>query len=371
MKILHLIYDHINNPWVGGGGAVRCFEINRRLAKKGHEITVISGNYPKAKDYEEEGVNFKFLGISRNYILSVFSYALKAIHFLKKHAKDYDIVIEDFAPWNPVFSRFFHKNVVLQLHHKEGINILKKYFIAGIPFYLIEKFYPKKFTHKISVSEETNRKFGFDAKVIPNGISEKLLKLETKGGDYLGFVGRIDIYNKGLDILIKAIKKLNVKVLIAGRGKEVKKLQVMIKRMNISERVYYIGYLSEAEKLKFLSNVKFILLPSRFEGQGIVALEAAAIGKPIIVSDIPELRFVKENGFGISFRSEDEWSLKETIEYLLKNELLLEEMGKRGKTYALHFTWDRIVQEYEKFLERVTQENLMKTSDKINHINSF
>lgn len=350
MKILHLIYDHINNPWVGGGGAVRCFEINRRLVKKGHDITVVSGNYPGVMEYEHDGIKYKFLGSSKNYILSVFSYAYCAAKFLKKYAKDYEIVIEDFAPWNPVFSRLFHKKTILQIHHKEGVNILKKYFLAGLPFYLIEKFYPKKFNNIIAVSKETMCKFDLNVKVIPNGISEVLIRAENKIGDYLGFIGRIDIYNKGLDLLLRAVKKLEIKVLIAGKGKDVVKLKEMIKNLNLTHKIDYIGYLSETEKISFMSNAKFILMPSRFEGQGIVALEAAALGKPLIVSDIPELRYVTENGFGISFRSEDVESLKQAIKYLLDNENLIEKMGHRGRQYAAQFTWDRIAEEYEKYL---------------------
>lgn len=353
MKILHLIYDHINNPWVGGGGAVRCYEINRRLAKNGHDITVVSGKYPEARDYEAEGLKFKFLGNSRNYVISVFSYAYEAIKFLKKYAKEFDIVVEDFAPWNPLFSKFFHKKTILQIYHKEGINILKKYFLAGLPFYLIEKFYPQKFNKIITISEETKCKFDLNAKIIPCGIAEVLINTENKIGDYLGFIGRIDIYNKGLDLLLKAIKNLELKVLIAGKGKDVSKLKQMIKNLNLTNKVNYIGYLSESEKISFISNAKFILMPSRFEGQGIVALETAALGKPLIVSDIPELRYVTDNGFGISFRSEDVESLKQAINYLLNNEKLIEEMGNRGRQYAAQFTWDKITEESESYLVNV------------------
>lgn len=355
MKILHLIYDHINNPWVGGGGAVRCFEINRRLAKKGHDITVVSGKYPGVMEYEQDGIKYKFLGSSKNYILSVFSYAYWAAKFLRKYAKDYEIVIEDFAPWNPVFSFRFHPKAIIQVHHRESFKILQRYLVLGLPFYLIEKFYPKCFKYHISVSPDTKDKFNLNAQVIPNGISDSLLKVASQNGDYLGYIGRIDIYNKGLDIILKASRDLDRDILIAGKGKDLSKMKKMISDLNISNRVKYIGYLSESEKIAFISNSKLLLMPSRFEGQGIIALEAAALGKPIIVSDIPELRYVTENGFGISFRYEDVESLKQAIKYLLNNEFQLEEMGRRGRQYAAQFTWDKISDEYEKYLLEVIE----------------
>ncbi|HOA82828.1 MAG TPA: glycosyltransferase family 4 protein [Thermodesulfovibrio thiophilus] len=349
MKILHLIYDHINNPWIGGGGAVRAYEINKRLAMKGHEILTISGKYPDAEDYEEDNLRFNFLGSDKNYVLSVFSYVFKAIQYLKKHAYDFDIVIEDFAPWNPVFSSFFHKNVILQLHHKEGRNILRKYFILGLPFYLIEMFYPKLFSNIITVSNKTRDNFRVNSAVIPNGISEVLLYEKSLNHDYIAYIGRIDIYNKGLDVLLTAVKNIKIKILIAGKGKDENKLTKKIKNLNITN-IHFIGFLAENKKVSFISKAKFLIMPSRFEGQGIVALEAASMGKPVIVSDIPELRWVVEAGFGISFKSEDATDLAEKINFLLQRDDLITEMGKRGIEYAKQFTWDRIAEKYEHYL---------------------
>lgn len=351
MKILHLIYDHINNPWVGGGGAVRCFEINRRLAKKGHDITVVSGNYPGVMEYEHDGIKYKFLGSSKNYILSVFSYAYRAAKFLKKYAKDYEIVIEDFAPWNPVFSRLFHKKTILQIHQKEGVNILRRYCILGLPFVIIESIYPRLYKRVLTVSEESKLKFKVvNAKVISNGIPDELLNEHLVKGQYIGYIGRIDIYHKGLDILLDAISKVDLELCIAGKGKDEKKLKDLIWQKGLRNKIKVIGFVTGKAKIDFIKNALFIVMPSRYEAQGIVALEAAALGKPLIVSDIPELRYVTENGFGISFRSEDVESLKQAIKYLLDNENLIEKMGHRGRQYAAQFTWDRIAEEYEKYL---------------------
>ncbi|ODA44546.1 Glycosyltransferase [Thermodesulfovibrio sp. N1] len=353
MKILHLIYDHINNPWVGGGGAVRVYEIYKRLAPKGYDITVVSGKYPGARDYEENSIKFNFIGSRQSYIISVFSYAFNVIKFLRTNAKEFDIIIEDFAPWNPLFAKFFHKITVLQVHHKEGFNILKKYLLAGLPFYLIEKFYPKIYSHVIVVSEKTRDKFKLKGKVIANGISEHLLFKETRIGDYIAFIGRIDIYNKGLDLLLKACEKLDIQLKLAGKGKDFKKLIYLIEKFNLSDRVSYLGFLSENDKTLFIANSRFLIMPSRFEGQGIVALEAAAMGKPLIVSDIPELSYVTENGFGISFRSGDTNSLRKAIEYLWNNEKLILQMGEKGRQFAKQFTWDRIAEEYENYINEI------------------
>ncbi len=354
MKILHFIYDHINNPWVGGGGAVRCYEIYKRLSQKGHKIHVISGNYPEASSYTaNDNWDYEFIGSNKNYIISVFSYAFNSFKLLKNIYMKYDIVIEDFAPWNPIFSFRFqrYRPIILQVHHKEGFNIIKKYNIFGIPFYIVEKNYPKYYKYKIAVSKESAKKFSIDAKIISNGIDERYLEEKIKfSGNYCLFIGRIDFYNKGLDILIKVFNNKKIPLYIVGIGKDVKKLKVLIKN-NLT--IKYLGRIIDKEKVELIKNSKFLIMPSRFEGQGIVALEAAALGKPVIVSDIPELKYVIDNGFGISFKCGDAEDLKKKVEYLWNNQDLIEKLGKKGREYAKNFTWDKIANLYEEYLLEV------------------
>jgi len=354
MKILHFIYDHINNPWVGGGGAVRAYKIYKRLSQKGHEIKIMSGKYPDIKDYTEGSLRISFVGIDKNRILSTFSYIYYARQFLKKNYKKYDVVIEDFAPWNPLFSYRLKKQIpiVLQLHHREGYNILKKYNVVGVPFFILEKFYPRRYANVVVVSKETKTKYNIStATIISNGVDEDFLKINSMVGSYIAYIGRIDFYNKGLDILLNANIQYALK--LAGRGKDEKLLNDKLKsRRNIS----YWGFVSEREKVSMLANSKFLVMPSRFEGQGIVALEAAALGKPVIISDIPELKYVEKNGFGISFASGDSKDMEKKIQSLWNNDKLVEEMGKKGRVFAENHTWDRIAEEYENYLIKILKE---------------
>jgi glycosyltransferase involved in cell wall biosynthesis len=373
MKILHLIYDHSHNPWVGGGGAVRVYEICKRLVRQGHEATIVSGNYPGAVNYTEDGLRFVFAGSSKNYELSTFSYALKAASLLKKQAQGFDIIVEDFAPWNPVFSAFLTKKpVVLHINHREGINILKRWWIAGLPFFLIERFYPLFFKYVTALSEETRKKIRIHAApIVPAGIDEDFFKensvlnsngrvpskSQTFGGANeavppLLYIGRLHIKNKGLDTLLTAMQGHDVKLLIAGRGKDEDCLKQMTKRLGL-KNVALSGFVGENEKIHLLHNTQALVLPARFEGWGIVVLEAAACGKPVIVSDIPELRYAVDAGFGISFKTGDPNDLAQKIRFILENEPLRREMGQKAREYAKDYTWDKISLDYERFLQKV------------------
>lgn len=358
MKILHLIYDHIHNPWVGGGGAVRVRELYLRMSDR-HEITIVCGKYPGASDCQEGNLTARFVGSGRNqYVISTFSYAAKATGYLKAHADEFDIVVEDFAPYNPLFSISFARVPhVIQLHHMEGLNLIRRYFLLGLPFVLIERYYPKLFRNVICVSDASRKKFGITgAAIIPNGI-ESISETVHLEGDYLSFVGRLHIHNKGLDTLIAAMQEIDAGLGIAGQGRDHEKIAAAIGSLGLSGRVELKGFLTNEGKKEFISNSMFLVLPSRYEGQGIVVLEAAACGKPVIVSDIPELRYAVEAGFGLSFETGNAKDLAEKMKFLLRSGSLRKEMGIRAREYAKQFTWDKIVAEYENYLLRIVKES--------------
>jgi glycosyltransferase involved in cell wall biosynthesis len=350
MRILHFIYDHIDNPWVGGGGAVRAFELNRRLARKGHSITMVCGNFPGATDGIREGIEFKFVGSAKNYRASVLSYSPHAFIYLTREYKRYDIIVEDFAPWNPVFSFLYQrrKPIILQVFHKEGREILNRYGMLGIPFYLVENIYPKLFRRSVSISLESARRFGLSAEIIPCGINSVCASKDL--GSYVAFLGRISIHNKGLDTLLEAARGLDIQLKIAGRGRDVDTLLERIDRLGLKGRVEYVGFLKEEEKEDFLKGCRFLVLPSRYEGQGIVLLEAAAFGKPVLVSDIPELRYPVDMGFGESFRKGNSSDLKEKLIKMREDEDKLRAMSLRALEYAKNLSWDNIATRYERLL---------------------
>ena len=137
MKILHLIYDDINNPWLGGGGAFASYEINKRLAKK-HKITVITGNYPKAKNEIKEGIEYRRVGSNKSYIISRLTYSKRIKKIIK--SMDYDIIIDDFSPFSPTNSyKYAKKPVICVLRNIFLTHSFKRFKFLGILPYVAEK----------------------------------------------------------------------------------------------------------------------------------------------------------------------------------------------------------------------------------------
>jgi len=337
---------------VGGGGAVRVNEIYKRISKK-HSITVVCGQYPNAEDYTDGNINFHFAGTNKNnYILSTLSYALKAARFLKGNKNNFDIVIEDFAPYNPIFSFLQRKNAIVQLHQKEGVRHLKKYGLLGSLFFLIENLYPRLFQNFITISEMSKEKFGLTGNVviIANGFDSSLLSVKISEQNYILYLGRFHINQKGIDTVSEALKYTKHSLVLAGSGKDELKVREMFREYINSGIVAIVGFVTGAKKIDFLRNCIFMIMPSRYEGQPLSIIEAAACGKPVIVSDIPELRYVVDAGFGISFKTGDAYDLAEKMKYLHENEALRREMGNRGREYAKNYTWDTIAAKFEEFL---------------------
>jgi glycogen synthase len=352
MKILHLIYDHIKNPWVGGGGAVRVKELYSRLSDR-HNITVVCGRYPGAVDYKEKNVAYKFVGTDRNnYVLSTFCYAAQAIRYLKSDDIEFNIVIEDFAPYNPVFSFLRHRNVVIQLHQREGLRHLKKYSVFGIPFFLIERFYPRLFTNALAELPDAERIFGLrrNLAILPNGFDPRLLELKAEEDDYILFIGRFHINQKGLDTLSEAMLSVKCRLVIVGGGKDEEKVRSLFSESISTGSVEFAGYAWGQKKEELLRKCLFMVIPSRYEGQPLIVMDTAACGKPILVSDLPELRYIVDAGFGIAFKTGDSKDLAEKIYLLLNNSSSRQEMGRNAREYARNFSWDRIAEEYEKYL---------------------
>jgi glycosyltransferase involved in cell wall biosynthesis len=333
LRIYHFLYDHALNPWLGGGAAMRAREIYGRLSAR-HDITIISGRYPGAKDYTEDGVKYRFVGTDRaNYILSTFSYAFSAARYLRDNKDKADVVVEDFAPYNPIFSSRARRDAVLQLHQKEGYHILRKYLLLGLPFYLIEKSYPGSFRNVTVVSEESKRKYGLgdDARVIPNGFDESYLDVEGSDGGYLLFLGRLEVDSKALDVLFDALESLEgIHLKIAGKGKDEQRVREMAGRASSKNKVEILGFIQGEEKVNVMKGCSAMVIPSRFEGGPLTAIEAAAFGKPVVVSDIPELSYAVEADFGLQARREDAKDLADKMKHLMENASLRQEMGREG-----------------------------------------
>lgn len=369
MKVLHLLYESKGDYFGIGGVGIRAYEIYGYL-KDRHDITLLCKKYPGAKNKEIEGVRHIFAGAeSTNLSKSLLSYAYHSARFVRKFGKDFDVIIEEFSPAIPTFLNFYKKRpVVLQIQGYTGRLYYKKYNpVYALSLNILEHIRPGLYKNFILVNKATSGKFSLKTssyvEFIPNGVSPELLGAAPFEGDYILYLGRIDIYGKGLDLLISAYAEFSasrpdVRLVIAGDGRGAGDFEAMLLKLpeHIRKNIEMAGWVSGDKKTETIKRALCVVFPSRHEVQPIAVLEAMACGKVLVVSDIPELNYVTDCGAGVSFRSGDAASLAQAMRNMAANESRTE-MGLKGRDWVRDLTWDKIALKFENFLRQVAEKH--------------
>lgn len=166
----------------------------------------------------------------------------------------------------------------------------------------------------------------------------------------VGTVGRLTV-QKGQKYLIDAVSTLRenfpqIVLLIVGDGLLRGEIEKYIRTLGLEGNVILLGTRRDIPQL--LSAMDIFVLPSLWEGLGTAVIEAMAAGKPIIATDIPPLReIINSEKVGILVPVKDSNAFASSIELLLHNRTLAENLGKSAKERALsHFTIDITVHKY-------------------------
>jgi glycosyltransferase involved in cell wall biosynthesis len=343
------VYDHPNNPWCGGGGAGRTWAINLVLSRR-HDITVVCGSFPNAKP-QEKPFRVRFLGRSRKYIES----RLKFIFLSRKtDIKPYDLIVEEFSYYAPIFSRFRGRPAVTILQGRHGLNAISFRGVYGF-LSLISEYGLLPFRRSvIIVSEHLRSAVHRNAHVAVIGQGAHIPNnLPPSSEEYVLFLGRLDVWHKGLDILIKAWAKLPpesrlLPLDIAGGG-DTEKIRALIKSTG-AEDIKLVGRLKHHEALSKIKKAAFLCMPSRMEGSPLVLYEAFALGKPVIGSSIPALMNLIPHGIaGLQFPSGDADALSKAIEKLLVDRTMRSRLGEGANRLGKGYSWERVAESQEKF----------------------
>ncbi len=153
-------------------------------------------------------------------------------------------------------------------------------------------------------------------------------------GPVIGTITRLEPV-KGNMYFIEAIPQVikifpDLKVIITGDGAQKRAMENKIKELSLSRNVILRGATNDAPGA--LSALDIFVLPSLNEGMGRCLLEAMALSKPIIATDVGGVSEIVENGVnGILVPPKDPDALAQAIISLLGNKARAGEMGKSGK----------------------------------------
>lgn len=356
IQIIFSNYDDINNPYYGGGGAIAIHEVAKRLVKK-FDVKIITGNYPHAKNRNIDNVEYIRIGTQKGgpKIGQLVFQALLPYYVFKLN---FDVWIENFTPpfSTALLPLLTHKPIIGLTHLLGGKDMSRKYLI---PFQLIESFGLRQYHYFIALTETVNariKKINDTAVIahIPNGtyINKSSKKRDEK---HILFIGRIDIRQKGLDILIRSFAKIANKVshnlIIAGNGtkKDISQLQELIKEYNLAERVLYKGFVKGKKKEQLYRGSVCMVLPSTYETLPITLFEAFNYGCPVITFAISDLDWLSTK-YCVKVPPFDENMFAKKLVNLLQNETLRNKLSIDVQKYVKQFHWDKIADQYTNFI---------------------
>ncbi len=188
----------------------------------------------------------------------------------------------------------------------------------------------------------------------------EVASLRKGGSRVIGTVARL-VEQKAVQVLLDAAGRLigeglDLRVLIVGDGPQQTMLQGRVKQLGIDEKVDFLGYREDVVSAYAAMDV--FVLPSRFEGFGIVFLEAMAMGVPVVGTRVVgSEEAVQEGKTGLLVQSDDAPALAAAVRRLLEDPDLARKL-RRGATdwISRHGSRDRMVSRTEDLYARIAEE---------------
>lgn len=164
-------------------------------------------------------------------------------------------------------------------------------------------------------------------------LDSNIERLKKQGKIVVAFIGRLT-EQKGVDVFLKAMSIAEKEVenifgVVIGDGVEISEMRKLCKDLNIDKKILFLGYKNNINEI--ISQVDFVVLPSRWEGFPLTPIEVFSNGKTVIASNISgnnEIIIDKQNG--LLFESENYSVLGDKIISLAKDKKLLIELEKNA-----------------------------------------
>ena len=200
-------------------------------------------------------------------------------------------------------------------------------------------------------------------RVIYNGIRVKEdvvgydFSDEFPGKKIVFSAGRLS-HQKGYEYLIEAAallfqKRNDLVFIVAGKGKQEKNLNRLVRKCQLEDSFHFWGFLDDIGP--YLKGCDLFVLSSLYEGMPNVVMEAMAVGKAVVATDVNGVQELMEDGkTGIIVPPRDAGALAEAIEELIDQPQLLKKCGLNGMERVKHsFTLSRMLDELETYFQEM------------------
>ena len=349
------------------GATTHMFTLANGMAKRGHDIHLMSGGPPddersiklfnefldgNVKHHKIAFPNYaKFDFISKVKQLLTYIFLIpKGIYMIRKINPDIIHVhypVTSYMAW--IYCKLFNKKFITTYH------------IKGIPNQILHKKANRSIAISSEMIEELEVRWNYsreDISLVFNGVSkdkfdknissEEKVKFKEKlnlptDKKIIGFVGSYE-YKKGIDILLEACSKINrddFHIVLLGDG-DTEWVNGLINKLNMNKKVSTFRF---QDPVDFYSAFDIFILASRNEGFPLVALEAMMMGVLTIRSNVSgAYDMIEHKTTGLIFENENTEQLSKQVEYLLENEEERINISNEGKVNALNrFTEDIMI----------------------------
>lgn len=364
-------------PTYGGSGIVAT-ELGKSLAKRGHKVHFVSYDHPVRLDAFKQNLFYHELTFPTYPLFKYPAYESALSSLLVDVVKNnaIDIIHVHYAlPHASVAymaqqilaKQDIHVPIVTTLHGTDITLVGKDPSFEPVISFAIEHSnavtavsqYLKQATYEhFSVRKQID--------VIPNFVDMKvytayppdhaLRKRFASDDEYiLMHVSNFRKVKRVADVLhicAKVLQTTPVRLVMIGDGPERPALQSLCRKLNLCDKVHFLGKIKKVERLLAVADV--FLIPSGSESFGLAALEALAAWVPVVSSDVwwlPELNIHEESGYIAPVG--DTVLMAKYVTDMLGDPLCLAQYKKRARERAQHFLVDDIVSMYEEVYERV------------------
>ena len=368
MRILVLNHEI---PPVGGGGGRAAEDICRIIARRGHQVKVLTSHL-KGLQYKEQRDGYQIIRIPslrtqafRVSFLSMVAYVLVGLWAGLRLIRAFqpDMIHVHFAvpagalAW--MLSKMTGVPYILTAHLGD--------IPGGVPEKTTEWFrWVFPFTHsiwhdasvRVAVSEYTRKlalqNYPEEILVIPNGVDVDALRpelIQVNTPPVIVFAGRFMPQKAPLQVIqtLKEIMDLPWKCVMIGDGPLLPDVKKMIAESNLGDRFVLTGWIPPAEVMKWFDQSDILFMPSLSEGLPVVGAQALAKGLAIIASRVGGfVDLVDEDWNGYLIKTEDPVQFSVRLRNILKDPNHLLSLRNASLEKAKSFEIARIVDQYEK-----------------------
>lgn len=375
-------------PRIVGGISRHCEGLARELARKGHNVHIITLEFPGAPHYEErDGVKIYRVPIELghpNFIVWVLLFN----HFMEKkiasiaryekfdiiHAHDWLV-----APASIASKHYLGIPLVSTIHSTEvgraqGLHSPDSFLIDGFEWWLTyesKRIIVASYAMKYEV-EGHFRLPSDKVEIIPNGIDISKYEVNVDrenikrrfgidpGEKIILFIGRL-VPQKGVEYLIMAAPKIfehhpEARIVIVGEGWFRDHLWNLAHTMGYSHKITFFGFLNDEDLIELMRSSDVLVIPSIYEPFGIVALEGMAAGVPVVASNVGGLaEIIEHDRTGFLAHKEDPDSIAWGVNKILSDPGYAHWLVQNAKKKVYEvYSWEavarRTIMVYEKVL---------------------